>query len=158
MLRVDCKFTLPSLRIFKCEKNQYRAETSRSSYPLADFRQSIKRARLSSFFVGLLEDPIVAHFLELLRLLEKEGKRGPKRIWKIGESYAGFFSGLARLSQDRLEPTVGTVWQDHLLNLILDDENPFSQSAAKNCKLEEQGSLTQQVRLDLRKLQKALSA
>ena len=103
-------------------------------------------------FRGLLEDPIVAHFLELLRLLEKDGKWSPKRIWKIGESYAGFFSGLARLSQDSLEPTMGTVWQDHLLNLILDNENPFSQSAAKNCKLEEQGSLTQQVRLDLRKL------
>lgn len=105
-------------------------------------------------FRGLLKDPIVTHFLELLRLLEKDGKQSARRVWEIGESYAGFFSGLARLSHEWQEPTVGTVWQNHLLNLILDDENPFSQSAAKNLKLEDQGSLTQQVKLDLRKLQK----
>ncbi len=105
-------------------------------------------------FRRLLEDPIVAHFLELLRFLEDERKQGPSRIRRIADSYAGFFSGLARLSLNRQEPTVGTVWQNHLLNLILDDENSFSESAARNLKLEEQSSLNRQVRLDLQKLQK----
>jgi predicted AAA+ superfamily ATPase len=104
-------------------------------------------------FRRLLEDPIVAHFLELLRFLENERKQGPRGIRRIADSYAGFFSGLARLSMDRQEPTVGTVWQNHLLNLILDDENSFSESAARNLKLEEQSSLTRQVQLDLQKLQ-----
>ena len=78
MLRVDCKFTFPSLRFLQCEKNQYRAETSRSSYPLAGFRQPIKQARTLVIFRGLLEDPIVAHFLELLRLLEERRETEPE--------------------------------------------------------------------------------
>lgn len=104
-------------------------------------------------FRRLLDDPIVAHFLTLLELLEKDGKQGPRRIRRIADSYARFFSGLARLSQDIQEPMVGTVWQNHLLNLILDDENPFSESAVKKLKIDEHSSLIRQVKSDLRRVQ-----
>jgi hypothetical protein len=86
-------------------------------------------------FRSLLGDPIAAHFLQLLKKKKKDRKRGPRRIRR--RIPLDSFRARA-LSQDMLEPTVGTVWQNHLLNLILDNENPFSESASNNLKLEEQ--------------------
>ncbi|MFN8005763.1 MAG: ATP-binding protein [Terriglobia bacterium] len=100
----------------------------------------------------ILKEPVVSHFLSLLEQLGKEGNPGRGRSRKIAESYARFFSGLAHLGQEPQEEPVGTVWQNHLLNLILDAENPFSTSASHGLFPKEKNSLTEQAALDLRLL------
>ena len=135
------------------KKNSVPTGNSQTKSSPASLGETYQAGSHLVIFRGILEDPIVAHLMELLRFLAADGKPGLRTTRRIADSYAGFFSGLARLGQDLQEPSVGTVWQDHLLNLILDDENPFSEAAAKNLELQEQDSLTRQVKLDLRKLQ-----
>ena len=71
-------------------------------------------------FRRLLEDPIVAHFLQLLRFLEKDKKQGPRKIRRIADSYAGLFLRTATL-RSRLV----------LLLAILETRPPFHQTIDK---------------------------
>src|SRR5262245_44203122 len=75
---------------------------------------------------GILADPIMRALLELLDSVGSKRGRGRKTLNRIAESYAHFFSRLAAKAEFACEVRVGTPLQNHLLDLILGDENTFS--------------------------------
>jgi uncharacterized protein len=101
---------------------------------------------------GILADSIVAALLELLDAVGWKGRSGRETLNHIAGSYARFFSRLAAKAEAGCEFSVGTPLQNHLLDLVLRDENTFS-TKAQTCGLVEFGrSLLGQVGLDLNRL------
>src|SRR5689334_414426 len=78
-------------------------------------------------FRGILNDPIIAGMLDLLELLLTTSSDGSQSLKGVARAYASFFSSLAASAEFAPEFPVGSPWQNHLINLILNDENPFSQ-------------------------------
>jgi predicted AAA+ superfamily ATPase len=112
----------------------------------------LRGAQQLVIYRGILADPIMRALLELLDSVGSKRGRGCKRLNRIAESYARFFSRLAAKAEAGCEGRVGTPLQNHLLDLILGDENTFS-TKAQSCGLVEFGkSLLWQVGLDLRRL------
>ena len=70
---------------------------------------------------NLLQDPI---FPKLLDILAKAVKQKPG--FDILSDYYDFYSCLVEKGENSESPSVGNLWQNHLLNIILTDENPFS--------------------------------
>ncbi len=69
----------------------------------------------------LLNDRIVKKYLKMLEITSEE-----KPIPDAVSAYHDFLSSLIEENKICAEPLVGNLWQDHILNLILADENPFS--------------------------------
>ncbi len=77
---------------------------------------------------GILSDPIISAFLELLNLLSRdEQPNGTERLRAV-ERYAEIFSLLARRAATLSGGCPGSVLQRHLCELILRDINVFSDS------------------------------
>jgi len=75
---------------------------------------------------NILRDPIIKKFSEILDLTFKEAS-----IQELVLRYHDFFGSLVNQSESSAEPIVGNLWQDHILNLVLTDENPFSLQCEK---------------------------
>lgn len=104
-------------------------------------------------YKGILQDPVVKAWLDLVGVLLAP-RTCPESVHeKLTSAYAKFFSCLGEEASWDSTNRVGSPWQNHLLNLILNDENPFSRRA-EEVHSEELGiSLTEQGRLDLKRLQ-----
>lgn len=102
----------------------------------------------------VLEDDIGRCFLELLRRLET----GDSEAGGVGilDGYVRLFSLLAAEVELGPGPLVGDPWQNHLIDRVLSDENPFSLKAER-VPLEAMGaSLLEATRSDLRTLRELL--
>jgi uncharacterized protein len=119
---------------------------------LIHLQKVLRSAQQLVIYRGILADPIMQALLELLDSVGSKRRRGRKTLTRIAESYALFFSHLAAKTEAGCEVRVGTPLQNHLLDLILSDENTFS-AKAQSCGLVEfGGSLLRQVEVDLRRL------
>ncbi len=89
-------------------------------------RDALVRARALGVLRGVLDDEISETFLELLELMTAEAD--PARV---GAVYGRMFRLLADEAELYPEPLVGDAWQNHLLDRLLADENPFSRKAQR---------------------------
>ena len=108
-------------------------------------------------FRGVLRDPVVAPLLDFLDGIAGDRLHSTKVVRRVAWSYSSFFVGLAAQAGSGREMAVGTPWQDHLLNVILRDENPFSRGSERhglNCL---GSSLILQVEADLERLRALFS-
>jgi predicted AAA+ superfamily ATPase len=117
-----------------------------------DWRDRVHQARLRSWDVGLfrgvLQDEVGQAFLQLLSLLDAGGP-----AQEVAETYTKLFRLLAAETNAKPGPVVGDAWQEHLLDRLLEDENPFSHALA-HASLDELGpSLVEQARVELQALQ-----
>jgi predicted AAA+ superfamily ATPase len=113
------------------------------------------RARTLSVLRDALADEIGTSFLDLLEALTSD--ESPARI---GSIYGRLFALLANEAELTSEPLVGDAWQNHLLDRLLETENPFSRKAqrAGSSGLNGVGAaLLAQVRRDLGALQALFS-
>lgn len=117
------------------------------------FRQRIFDAQMAVYslvvYRNLLNDPIVKKFAQILDLTLK---KAPTQ--ELILNYHEFFSSLVIQSETRTEPTIGNLWQDHILNLILTDENPFSLQCEKTGTKGVGQQLTKLTQRDLKLLQR----
>lgn len=74
---------------------------------------------------GVLDDPIGRAYVALLDQATQRGAASPSII----RAYGHFFALLAEAAELGHGPLVGDAWQDHLLQRILTDDNPFSRKA-----------------------------
>lgn len=113
------------------------------SKPLSDADKIILAARELSIYQNLCHDQILGGLIELLK-----GENPDLTVQR-----ARLFSLLAESVEFSREPVVGDAWQNHVLNLILEDENVFSRKAELTG-LEGMGlSLVERVKKDLAALQ-----
>ncbi|MEW6661918.1 MAG: ATP-binding protein [Bacillota bacterium] len=107
-----------------------------------------KNARRLVIYRSILRDPACCSILELLKLLDKEESNAALVV----DNYHSLVASLASTAENDCHQ-VGDTWQNHLLNLILWDENPFSRQV-QYIPLEEMGQdLVQGVLSDLAILQ-----
>ena len=107
-------------------------------------RDVLVRARALGVLRGVLADEIGEAFLELLELMTAEAD--PARV---GAAYGRLFGLLADEAELYPEPLVGDAWQNHLLDRLLADDNPFSRKAQRAELARIGESLLAQVRRDL---------
>jgi predicted AAA+ superfamily ATPase len=107
-------------------------------------RADIVRARSLGVLRGVLADEIGTTFLELLETLSVESE--PARV---GTVYGRLFSLLADEAELYPEPLAGDAWQNHLVDRLLADENPFSRKAQRADLSRIGESLLAQARRDL---------
>jgi uncharacterized protein len=120
----------------------------------ARLSKALRGAQQLVIYRKVLSDPIVASFLDLLEQLSRGGKLTRKGQLRMTESYATFFSGLAERTVRSPVFGLGTPWQDHLLELVLNDENLFS-FQSQDCGPGGLGkSLVNQIESDLARLQR----
>src|SRR5262245_58285915 len=129
-------------------------ENDQETKCLASLSKALRDAQHLVIYRGLLSDPVVSSFLELLDTLGRNAKLTRKALLRINESYAMFFSGLAQRTASTCRYGLGTPWQDHLLDLILNDENLFSARAQQGTANDLGNSLLRQVEADLSRLQR----
>ena len=116
--------------------------------------KALRGAQQLVIYRKVLSDPIVASFLDLLEQLNRNAKLTRKGLLRMTESYATFFSRLAERTVRKRAFAFGTPWQDHLLDLIFNDENLFS-SHSQDCSPGGLGkSLVSQIESDLARLQR----
>jgi len=116
--------------------------------------KALRAAHQLVIYRGILSDPTVSSMVELLDRLTRNTKHTRKTRLRLTESYARLFSRLAERTATRVSYGLGTPWQDHLLDLILTDENLFS-SQAQHIRRDALGnSLVRQVEMDLSRLQR----
>ena len=112
----------------------------------------LRRVEGMHIFRGVLRDEIGRSFLALLGLLAVDGPQDAETRASVVASYAHLFSLLAGEVELSALSVVGDPWQNHLLDRLLRDENPFS-SKAQRASLDAMGpSLIEAVRRDLRLL------
>jgi len=122
---------------------------------VSSLKKVLDSAHQLVIFRGILNDPVIAAMLDLLELLVTDSSEGRQSLKEVARAYAVFFSSLAARVEFDPESPIGSPWQNHLVNLILKDENPFSQ------KTELAGfgtlgkSLINQVEQDLLRLQQS---
>mgnify|MGYP005850033411 CR=1 FL=1 len=108
----------------------------------------LRRVAGLHLFRGVLEDDVGRAFLGLL-----SGLAGGKiDAADIVGSYARLFSLLAWEDKSLSVPTVGDPWQNHLLDRLLVDENPFSRRAERGPMDSMGPSLLEAARSDLETL------
>jgi hypothetical protein len=90
--------------------------------------------------------------IEFLDLIVQDTQQSWQRSRKLAEAYALFFSALSMKAASNGEAPVGNPWQNHLLDLVLSDENSFSHRSATTQARTFGSSMIQQVEEDLRKL------
>src|SRR5262245_7910633 len=122
----------------------------------ANLAKALHAAQRLVVYRSILSDPAVSSLLELLDQLCRNSKPTRKALLRITEAYATLFSGLANRGTTKCVSGLGTPWQDHLLNLILNDENLFSLQA-QQCPDGLGKSLVRQVETDLSRLQRLYS-
>jgi predicted AAA+ superfamily ATPase len=110
------------------------------------------RARTLSVLRDVVADEVGATFLELLEALTTD--ESPARI---GSIYGRLFALLADEAELTSEPLVGDAWQNHLLDRLLETENPFSRKAQRTGQAGLGAGLLAQVRRDLGALQALFS-
>ena len=115
-------------------------------------RKTIHSARSLVIYREILHDPVVARMVELLEWIVDDSQPSKCYFRKLAEAYALFFSALSMKLQSNGETPVENPWQNHLLDLILSDANPFSQQSELSPPRNLGISLIQQVEEDLRKL------
>ena len=84
-----------------------------------------RNAQRLVFYRKILADPTVKNLLTVLHLVARRAKTR-KSFSKVAEAYAVFFSSLTNEAAGWQRAPVGTPFQNHLLNLVLLDENSFS--------------------------------
>jgi predicted AAA+ superfamily ATPase len=89
----------------------------------------MQRVRGLHLFRGVLEDDIGKGFLGLLRAVAAENPKADRGA--ILEAYAHLFFLLAAEAELSGTPLVGNAWQNHLLDRLLGDDNPFSRKAER---------------------------
>lgn len=109
-----------------------------------------QRSQQLLLFQGVLADEVGAAFLELLNSFDADSS-GPAGA--VERAYGRLFSLLADAAELNPEPLVGDAWQNHLLDRILGDENPFSRKAQRAVISEMGPALLEAVCRDLRHLQ-----
>jgi len=129
------------------------AEDQQETKDIVSLTKAWRAAQQLVIYRRVLCDPIVSSLLELLDRLSRNAKFTRKALLRVNESYATLFSRLAEKTAGGHGYGLGTPWQDHLLDLIFNDENPFSSQAHRS-----PGnlgkSLARQVGLDLSRLQR----
>jgi len=129
-------------------------ENQQETKDILSLSKALRATQQLVIYRNVLSDPIVSSLLELLDQLCRNTKLTRKGLLRLAESYATFFSRLAEKAAISCRYGVGTPWQDHLLDLILNDENLFS-SLSQHCSSGDLGrSLVQQVEVDLSRLQR----
>jgi len=97
---------------------------------MESFRQSILDAQMTVhslvIYRNILKDPIVKAFTKILNLTLEEA---PPQV--LISNYHEFLAILITQSEISIEPSVGNIWQNHIMDLILTDENPFSLQCEK---------------------------
>src|SRR5262245_46586248 len=101
-------------------------ENDHKAKNMVSLSEALRAAQHLVIYRKVLSDPVVASLLELLDQLSRNAKLTRQALLRITESYAAFFSRLAERTATAGLYGVGTPWQDHLLDLILNDENVFS--------------------------------
>ncbi|HHV19525.1 MAG TPA: ATP-binding protein, partial [Thermoanaerobacterales bacterium] len=95
-----------------------------------NIRQRIFDAQMAAksllIYRNILNDSIVKKFVQIL---ERTLRETPDPV--LISDYHEFFSSLVIQSETYKGPTVGNLWKDHILNLVLVDENPFSLKCEK---------------------------
>lgn len=81
-----------------------------------------------TIFRPVEEDPVVCSMLKLLRIGRNIGS-SLKMLEDFTQEYARLFALLAGVTELAADPQVGTPWQNHLLNIILETENVFTLKA-----------------------------
>lgn len=104
------------------------------------------RASGLALFGGVLADPVGASLLELVDAVVASDHG------QVLERRARLFGLLAAEAELYPEPLVGDAWQNHLLDRLLVDDNPFSQKAQQADPGEIGAALWEQARSDLRAL------
>lgn len=79
-------------------------------------------------FSNVLGDEVGQCYLQLLRLLEEGGADAAE----VGQTYGKLFRKLAETAEFYEGEMTGDAWQNHLLDRVLDDVNPFSLKAARS--------------------------
>ncbi|MHB8986413.1 MAG: DUF815 domain-containing protein [Eubacteriales bacterium] len=111
------------------------------------FSRAARLARGLTVYRGILRDPACRAFLEFLHGMEEGRPAGD-----LAELYGEMFYRLSMNAAGSGEQA-GDAWQDHLINLILMDDNAFTRGAAA-ARLENLGrSLVVGAAEDLRRLQ-----
>src|SRR5688572_15337875 len=90
---------------------------------IISFSKVLRAARQLVIYRKVLFDPAVSSLLQLLDQLDRNAKLTRKGVLRITESYATFFCRLAERTALRRPFGLGSPWQDHLLDLIFNDEN-----------------------------------
>lgn len=119
---------------------------------IESLRSLIRQAHRLVIFRAVLRDPVVAALLDFLEGITGSRAHTAKVTKRVAASYASFFTGLASQAVSAQEACVGTPWQNHLLNLVLRDENPFSRGAEGQGPDRLGPSLVLQVEADLTRL------
>lgn len=121
------------------------------------FARLLRRVEGLHVFRGVLQDEIGRSFLGLLALLTADDGPDPDSHTAIVSSYARLFALLAEEVELRNEAIVGDPWQNHLLDRLLCDENPFS-SKAQRVSIDVMGpSLIEAARHDVKLLREFFS-
>jgi predicted AAA+ superfamily ATPase len=110
--------------------------------------QALQAAKGLTLYRGIMEDPVCR---AMLVFLEKVAGQAPME--QILDSYGEIFLLLSAKTVLAGEKPVGDAWQDYLLNLILYQDNPFSEAAASIPYGQLGRSLKQAAAWDLNKLQ-----
>lgn len=112
------------------------------------FLQALQAARGLTVYRGVMEDPVCRAMVVFL-----EKVAGQASMEQVLDSYGEIFHLLSVKALEEREEPVGDAWQNHLLNLILFNDNPFSEAAAA-APYERLGrSLRQAAAWDLNRLQ-----
>jgi predicted AAA+ superfamily ATPase len=112
------------------------------------FSQALHAVKGLTLYRGVMEDPVCQAMVVFL-----EKVAGHASIEQVLDSYGEVFRLLAVEAVETGEEPVGDAFQNHLLNLILYHDNPFSEAAA-SAPYEQLGrSLKQAAMWDLNKLQ-----
>jgi predicted AAA+ superfamily ATPase len=101
-----------------------------------------------ALFRGVLADEIGRAFLALLDALAREAPRADVRA-----AWSRLFGLLAAEAELADHAPVGDAWQNHLLDRLLADDNPFSQKAQRAPLAAMGEALVEQARVELRALQ-----
>ncbi len=112
-------------------------------------RTIVHKAHQLVIFRGVLQDPVVAALIDFLEGIAGDRLHSARVVRRVARSYSSFFVGLASQTGSGRQMAVGTPWQDHLLNVVLRDENPFSRGAERHGMRRPGPSLTSQVKADL---------
>ena len=102
---------------------------------------------------GVLEDEVGRGMRSLLDFLSQPETAREERFDTAVEEFGRLAASLLARSMDSSPEPAGDLWQDHLLDRILNDTNPFSLAAERGQQQQPGSMLLHQVRAELRVLQ-----